>query len=370
MTESPAVSAAPSTASKQSKWVVSIVVAACVCSILAVTFTWVQNQVLDTNKYVATVAPLAQNKAVQSAITDAVTARLVAATNPKKVIGDALPPKAAPLAGPLSEAITGFVHNQIARLLSTKQFASLWEIISRNSHEQMVAALTGKRTVLNQLAAKGEIKLDLKPIIGPAGAFLKSAGFKVEQPPQSPTLIVFDLSSLQSAQSGIKALKGLTLIFIILAPLLFALAILLSKVRRRTVITVGLSLAGSMVLVGLLLALGEWFYLDGLPANVPQDAAQAFFDTIVRYFARGLRIIAVIGLLVAFSAWWSGNGKAAFADLKGDGLLAVSRVAIVGIGASLLLVLSHPTPLTFLLIIVATAALTWLAGVLARRSAA
>lgn len=343
--------------SGQGKGAVALIVLACVCSVLALALTWVRNQTLDTDRYVATVAPLAQNKAIQGAVTDAVTAQLVSAVQPQKLVAESLPEKAAPLAGPIAKALTGFVRDLIGKLVASKQFETLWKAISRESHAQMVAVLTGKRTALNTLAAKGEIRLNLAAVVGPAKAFLDSQGIDTAQLDSSPSLVIFDLSALTTAQGAVKALKGLTLVFTILGPALFLLAVALSRARRRTIITAGLSLAGAMALLGILLAVGRWFYLDSLGPNVPKDAAAAFFDILVRYLGIGVRITAIVGLLVALAAWWSGPGRKAVSDLDGDGLVPVIRVAIIGIGAVILLAASHPTAIMILLTVAATALL-------------
>ncbi|MCX6389304.1 MAG: hypothetical protein NT122_01510 [Solirubrobacterales bacterium] len=352
---------------KQSKGVIALVVLACICSVLALTLTWVRNQTLNTDRYVKTVAPLATNKAIQSAVTDAITNELVKAVKPEQLVKKSLPSQAAPLAGPIAQAVQGFARTVILRLVESKQFAKLWEVISRRSHEQVVAVLTGKYTALNKVAAKGEIKLDLSPVIGPAKAILTKQGIDAAGSGGSPSIVIFNLSGIQSAQKAISALKSFTLLFTILSPLLFALAIVLSRKRRRTLITSGLALAGSMALLGIIIAVGRALYLDSLPSTVPPDAAAAFFDTLLRYFALAVRVVALIGLVVALSAWWSGNGRKAVADAGGEGLVPIARVVIIALGAVLLLSLSHPSAIGILLIVIAVAVLTLIAAPLAAK---
>ncbi len=347
---------------KQSKGVIALITLACLCALLALTFTWVRNQTLNTDRYVATVAPLAQNKAIQTAVTGALTNEFVKAVEPQKLAESKLPASAAPLAGPIAQAITGFVRTIIGKVVASQQFATLWEVISRESHAQIVAILTGQRPALDRLAAKGKVTLNLQPVVGPARAFLSKQGISGTPLDASPSLVVFDLSALEQAQGAVKALKGFTLVFTILAPLLFLVAVLASRNRRRTIITSGLSLAGTMIVLGLILLLGREFYLDGLPANVPRDAAAAFFDTLVRYFATGIRITALVGLVVALSAWWSGPGRKAASDLSGEGAVPVARVVIIGIGATILLTV-HGLGIGGILAVVAiTVALALLIG--------
>ena len=343
---------------KQSKLVVALIAAACVCSILAVLLTFVRNQALDTDRYVSTVAPLAHDKAIQLAIATVVSNQLVEAANPPKLIKQSLPPQAAPLAGPITSAVTGFVRDQVLKLVSTDAFAKLWEVISRTSHEQLVAALTGKRPLLNKLAAQGEVRLNLNALVGPAAAVLKRSGLKATPPATAtpPEVVVINLKALKQAQQGVKALKGVTLLFDILAIALFAIAIAVSKVRRRTVIAVGLSLAFSMALVGLLLAIGEAASLGVYKTDVGRDAGRAFYETLTRYFSAGIKILAGIGLVAAAVAWWTGSGKAAFSEAAGTGLASVAKAAVIAGGSVTLIALANPGPILFGGLLLATIA--------------
>ncbi len=365
--ESPDLPTLTSAPSKQSKVVVALIAAACVCSILAVLLTFVRNQALDTDRYVSTVAPLAHDKAIQLAIATVVSKQLVAAANPPKLIEQSLPPQAAPLAGPITSALTGFVREQVLKLVSTEAFAKLWEVISRNSHEQLVAALTGKRPLLNRLAAEGEVRLNLNTLVGPASEVLKRSGLKATPPANAtaPEVVVINLKALKQAQQGVKALEGVTLLFDILAIAAFALAIALSKVRRRTVIAVGLSLAFSMALVGLLLAIGESASLGVYKTDVGRDAGRAFYETLTRYFDAGIKILAAIGLVAAAVAWWTGSGKAAFSEASGVGLSSVVMVAVIAIGSVTLIALSSPGPLLFGAVLLVTVAVP---ALIAKRS--
>ncbi|MGW3415526.1 hypothetical protein [Streptomyces sp. NPDC000888] len=52
-------------------------------------------------------------------------------------------------------------------------------------------------------------------------------------------------------------------------------------------------------------------YLDGLPAGVSQPAAGAVFDTLVRFLRTTVRMVITLGVIVALSAWLTGQGRAA-----------------------------------------------------------
>jgi hypothetical protein len=69
-----------------------------------------------------------------------------------------------------------------------------------------------------------------------------------------------------------------------------------------------------MAVLGALLVVGRWVYLDKLSGpNLPRDAAAAFYDILVHYLRLGLRIVAAIALLVAAGAYLSGPSRRAVA---------------------------------------------------------
>ena len=63
---------------------------------------WTRNQLLDTDRYVATVAPLATDPAIQDAAVSRLTTTVSDAVDFKQVAMDALPEKAQVLAGPIA----------------------------------------------------------------------------------------------------------------------------------------------------------------------------------------------------------------------------------------------------------------------------
>jgi hypothetical protein len=54
-----------------------LIVLGCVLAPLSVVAVWTRNQVTNTDRYVATVAPLASDPAIQKAIADQVTAQVL-----------------------------------------------------------------------------------------------------------------------------------------------------------------------------------------------------------------------------------------------------------------------------------------------------
>jgi hypothetical protein len=90
---------------------------------------------LNTDAYLATMAPLASSPAVQNAIaTDISSNQLAAKVDVQAKVKDALPPSAASLAAPLASQPQSFTYNAAKMVVSSDRFQSRWVSINRNAH--------------------------------------------------------------------------------------------------------------------------------------------------------------------------------------------------------------------------------------------
>src|SRR4051812_40037308 len=72
----------------------TLIVLSCALAPLSVMAVWVRNQVLNTDRYVENVTPLASDPAVISTVAADVTADLFASVDVQQAAEDALPPRA------------------------------------------------------------------------------------------------------------------------------------------------------------------------------------------------------------------------------------------------------------------------------------
>ena len=107
-------------------FVVVLVVLASLLVPLATTAVWARRTVVNTNEFEDTVGPLARDRAVQIALTNRLTSQIMTAVNVKELFAQALPERGQFLAGPLTNAIEGFVHEKVDTIVSSEQFARLW----------------------------------------------------------------------------------------------------------------------------------------------------------------------------------------------------------------------------------------------------
>ncbi|HET9559526.1 MAG TPA: hypothetical protein VFS70_20490, partial [Actinomycetota bacterium] len=173
-----------------------MIVVACVLAPLSVVAIWTRNQVTDTDRYVATVTPLASDPAVQQAITDQITAQVftyidiqalttqVVDALSARVEGRGLPPQAAAalqgLAGPVANGVQGFVRTQVERIVQSQAFEDAWIQANRVAHEALVKALTGEGG--GAVTVEGDtVSLNLAPFIQTVKQQLVAQGFTLAE---------------------------------------------------------------------------------------------------------------------------------------------------------------------------------------------
>ncbi|HEY7430524.1 MAG TPA: hypothetical protein VH641_07310 [Streptosporangiaceae bacterium] len=305
-----------------------LIVLGCILAPLSVMAIWTANQVSDTNRYVANISPLIEDPAVQRALTDEITTSIMAKLNiPARTTQAAtlLEQRGLPrvgqllttFSGPLTGAITGFVHTQVGKIVSSDQFARLWTQLNRRAHAQLVAALSGRGGALS--VANGQVQLDLTPFIDTVKSDLSKRGFTLvnQLPAIHPTLSLFSAKYLVKAQNGYRLLNAVKIVLPIVTLLLLALGVYVARNHRRALIAAGLGFAASMLVLAAGLAIFRALYISHLPARVPADAGAVLFDTLVRFIKQGLRVLLVVGLVVAAAAFFTGPSVTAVNSRRG-----------------------------------------------------
>lgn len=295
---------------------VVLVVIASILLPLGVITVWVRNMILDTDRYVATVKPLATDPAVQNAMVDRVTTAVVDGLDLQQRAEQALPKRAKFLAGPIAAGGQQVVDLAATKVVESSYFPTLWETVNRRSHDQIVNALTGRKTgaITN---TDGKVTLNLNIVAQNVAQQLKKVApgipSNIDFKRLNTRFVLVDSQDLADVQDYAKLLDKLAWVIPILALLLYGAAIAVAPNRRRSVVWVGFGIFVAMALELIAYNFGRTQYLANLPAGAHPDAAAAVFDTITRYLQLALRSILVIGLLVALIAFLAGPARAAAA---------------------------------------------------------
>lgn len=351
---------------------------------LSIVTVWSSNEVLDTDRYVENVAPLARDPEVQQAIANGVVNALFAKIDVQAVVKENLPPRAALLAGPITASIETGARRLTLAFVESDRFPPLWELMNRTAHRLMVKAITGGGD--NVQVNDGRIVLDLQPVLQAAVTNLADRGFTfVEQVPLNTINLQFELFSvpeLGAAQTAASLLDTLDWVTPIMCLGLLAAGLLLAPARRRRAL-IGwcLGTAGALLLLGVSINIGRQYYLNAVTTTkLPRDTAAAVFDTLVRFLRDGIRVVLVVVVITAVIAYLTGPSKGAVAvrggltkagtkvpigSGKAAGFAAQYRTALMGGGVALagIVVLLAETPTPGFVLLFGIVLLVYLAGV-------
>jgi hypothetical protein len=296
-----------------------LVVLAVLSFTAAVPGLWARRTLLDTDRYVAMVGPLAQEPPVQDYIARNVTTAVFDALSVEDRLGDALTdraPRIAFLAGPITNGVRGFVQDRVEGIVSSNAFASYWTEVNRFVHAQVVAAVGGEGGQL--VTEDGKVVLNLVPIVNEAlqrisGLVSQLIGRDVTLPKVTPeeipseviprlesalgvdlpdrfgTIVIYDGDEIAAVQRAVSAF-GRGLILVVLAFVVFAVvAIWLSPAKRRTMLQVSGALLVVLVIERrLAVVAADRVVGQARPEN--GDAARAVVN-------------AVLGTLLAYTGW-------------------------------------------------------------------
>src|SRR5262245_27930968 len=135
---------------------------------------WGARTVLNTDRYVATIEPLASDPAVQRAIAGRLTDEVFATLDVQDVISSTLASigeRATILAGPLTNALRGFVQDQVLKVVQSDAFQTFWVAANRFVHTQVLAVLRGESDTVS--VVDGKVLLNLVPLVNLALASIQ-----------------------------------------------------------------------------------------------------------------------------------------------------------------------------------------------------
>jgi len=302
-----------------------LITLACLLAPLSATAVWASRQVSDTDRYLETVAPLADDPAVQRTIADAVTREIFAAVDLRAITAETLdaisqqglPPRIATnlqaLSGPLVSGIQGFVRGQVDNLVASPQFAAVWRQANQTAHASLVNLLEGEQG--GALSAQNDtVTLNLAPIIAQVKERMVASGFSLADriPVVNKSIVLVQSDGVTKAQGLYRLLNTLGVWLPLISLFLLATGVYVARDRRRALLMGALGFAGAMLALGVALTLARVFYLNALPAEVlSRDAGGVIFDTIVRYLRYSLRAVGVLALIVALAAYFTGPSTSA-----------------------------------------------------------
>lgn len=363
-----------------------------VLAITSVLSRYARSEILDTDRYLATVAPLATNPALQKEISAKISDAILARIDVESITADALAAvtESVPavqnrpridraiegLAPVIARQAQDFVDETVGSFVHSEQFEDLWLQANRTAHTALVAVATGRAAPESvNIDESGTVTLSLGPMIENVKARLIDRGFTFAEklPVVDEQFVLFRSPELVRAQRAIDNLDraATVLPWITIAAAVAAVAVAPAGRRRRALAVVGLATAVGMLVLALVVLITRAMYLDRVPADVlAPDAARAIIDTVLTPLRTSLRAVAAAGGVIAIAAYLAGDSSSAVAVRRGFGRgmdaiaaglrrsrppkrvhMAIHRLrnplrwSIVAVAAALLMFWSYPTGL-------------------------
>jgi hypothetical protein len=339
--------------------VVGLLVLGCGLALLSVVAIWLRVTLLNTDRYVNTVAPIAAEPAVQKAVADKLNTAINSKIDFDSLARQVLPDRADVLAPAIATGVQSQIRSRLNEFTASPRFQQLWTNANREAHARIVALLTGGRS--KRLELQGDtVYLDLSPAVQRVKDALNERGLSrisAAIPPSVDGKIkLVQSSAITDAQGGIKLLKGLAILLPILALICLAASAALTKPWRRGIMHAAIGVVVSMLLLIALVAIGRSAYLDALSNGaLPKDAASDIFDQVAAFLRHGVRIVAAVAVALAVVAFIFGlplrryaeTGWHRFAtDARTTWIAEHERNLMIGVGVGAGLVLLIWSPLT------------------------
>ncbi|MGH2986596.1 MAG: hypothetical protein ACRDLO_07915 [Solirubrobacterales bacterium] len=331
----------------------ALVVLASIILLITVFAVWAKRQVLETDTWVETSTELLEHEAIRDALADFLVLELYDNVDVEAEIAEPLPERAKPLAGPVAGALRQLAGEVARRALAEEKVQALWEDANRTAHEQLLAIVEDESDVVSTTG--GNVTIDLTEILGSITENLGvGAGLVAKLPADAAQLQVADSEELDKVQTGLEIFRAVAWFLVILALVLYALAVYLAGERRRqTLRAVGISfiVVGAAVMIGH--RIGGNAVVGALSETASaDDAVQATWEIGTTQLTEIGHGLILYGILIVIAAWLAGPTSIA-TSIRGAITPWFRRPAYAYGGAVALLLLLFwwdPTPATHRLV--------------------
>lgn len=303
---------------------VLLILLAALLSLLSVVAVWANSIVRDTDRYVATVGPLATQPDVQKAVTQRVTDAVLAQIDVNALVKQlqdtvsqkGVPPKAAQLVGNLQAPITNglkqLVSGTVERVVTSNAFETVWVEGNRRVHSALDKALTGRADGAVSLK-NNQVAIDVAPIVAKVKERLVSAGLGVAAkiPDVHTNFVVFESKDIGKIRTYMRVLQIMGGWLPVIALLFAAAGIYTASNRRHALIGAALAVFAAMLFLGIMLTVFRDVYLNHLPPGASSAAAGAVYDALIRFLRAAVRALGAVALVTAVGAFLSGPSRIA-----------------------------------------------------------
>ncbi|MFE3105152.1 hypothetical protein [Nocardia tengchongensis] len=288
-----------------------------VLAIASVLAGFAHRELLDTDRYVRTVAPLSADPALREVLADRATDAIMDRVDVQSVTAQTLAaladsnsrvPRAVTGLAPLAtRQARGLVRDTAESVLASDQFETLWIEANRQAHRGLVVVLTDEAPTAVGMDQNGAVSVALGPLIDSVRSELTARGFTfADQVPEiDRSFVIFRSPELVEARRWVAVLDRVADVLPWITVLVAAGAVWAAPAgaRRRALTWLGATLAMAMALLAVAIGLARSAYLDAVPAEVlTPRAAAAVIDAFLVPLDFTVRAMFALALVIALAA--------------------------------------------------------------------
>lgn len=275
---------------------------ASVFALASVIAVWSRNQLLDTNRYVTTVSPLAKDPVIQADVAERLAVVIIDFADVQNRVGNILPDQLNAVTENASVAFEKFVREQTLNIVDSEAFYVVWVESNRLGHTAIKAVLT-QDTPIEGLRAG---VIDMTPLVQQSvdALIAKGATFLEDVPVDEWDLSyeLFDASGIESMRGWVQLLDRSALVLPALTLIFALLCVFIGASRRRGVWFVALGGCVAGVAVVLVVGLVQRAIENATTDGVNSVGARAG-EILLQGLSNFGRTFAIASGIVAVLTW-------------------------------------------------------------------
>ncbi len=272
-----------------------LVLVATLLTPLGVTAVWLSSTVDDTESYVDTVAPLADDPDLRRQLADTVTAAAVAALQQYSPVG-------------LPDGLGELARTATMQVVESKEFPALWRAANADVHTEFLALMADDA---DPKTANGWVFVDMSPVLDVVLERLGERGVPVDMVPEVPLDVpVVQEEKLTEVRAEYRLVEGAAFWLPVVWVVLVGLAVAVSRGWRGRLRTgafagLGLCLGAALVWVGVdparELAVDQ---VDGDNRDLVALVAEVVLDSLSSLALVVVVVAGLLGIFLLVSSMW------------------------------------------------------------------
>lgn len=298
----------------------ALFILATVLTPFAVVGHWGHQTVVDSQQYIDTVAPLAENPEIQQAVSDVVSNAIIEQVDTGNLasglLGAFIPNERFSdlLSGPIKLGIDGLIRGGVERFVNSSAFQEAWMKINEAAQRGFVAALSGDPSGPVQFEGD-DLVLNISSLLQQVQQSLVDDGIEIAGavtiPESDAQVVLLDSPALAQARAIYSFASPILSVILLLTAALFTLSVLLATRRARTTVAVGIAVVAWALVLQYGLGLAEDSFVNAFKESVFEQAATAFYNQLLVYLLLAIQGLLVLGAVVIVLGWFCGSTRAA-----------------------------------------------------------